>query len=150
MNRILVHVLFIAAVLGTGILIGVNNIPGEWYQALAKPSFNPPNWIFAPVWSILYVMIGIAGARTFLDHRQTPAMRFWVVQMLLNFLWSPLFFGMQQIGMALVVIVALLVAVIGFLIASRGRDYLSSLLFVPYAAWVAFATLLNASIFLMN
>ncbi len=150
MNRILVHVLFIAAVLGTGLLIGVNNIPGEWYQSLAKPSFNPPNWIFAPVWSTLYVMIGIAGARTFLDHRRSPAMRFWLAQMILNFLWSPLFFGMQQVGAALVAIIALLVAVLGFIIASRRQDYLSSLLFVPYAAWVAFATLLNASIFLLN
>ena len=77
-------------------------------------------------------------------------MRFWVVQMLLNFLWSPLFFGMQQVGMALVVIIALLVAVIGFILVSRRQDNLSSLLFMPYAAWVAFASLLNASIFLMN
>lgn len=150
MNRTVVHIIFVVAVLGSGLLIGINNIPGEWYQSLVKPSFNPPNWIFAPVWSILYVMIGIAGARTFLDHRQTPAWWFWIGQMILNFLWSPLFFGMQQVGMALIVILALLVAVIGFIVVSRRQDHLSSVLFVPYAAWVGFATLLNASIFLMN
>ncbi len=150
MNRILIHILFIAAVLGCGLLIGINNIPGEWYQSLVKPSFNPPNWIFAPVWSILYVMIGFTGARTFLDHRDTTAMRFWVAQMIFNFAWSPLFFGFREIAMALIVIIALLISIVGFIVVSRKQDILSALLFVPYLAWVAFATLLNTSIFLMN
>jgi len=150
MNRILIHILFTAAVLGCGLLIGINNIPGEWYQSLVKPSFNPPNWIFAPVWSILYVMIGFTGARTFLDHRDTTAMRFWVAQMIFNFAWSPLFFGFREIAMALIVILALLISIVGFIVVSRKQDILSALLFVPYLAWVAFATLLNTSIFLMN
>ena len=150
MNRILIYILFIAAVLGCGLLIGINNIPGEWYQSLAKPSFNPPNWIFAPVWSILYVIIGFVGARTFLNHRAAAAMRFWVAQMFFNFAWSPLFFGFQEIAMALIVIIALLISIISFIVASRKQDGLSVLLFVPYLAWVAFATLLNTSIFLMN
>jgi len=150
MNRILIHILFIAAVLGCGLLIGINNIPGEWYQSLVKPSFNPPNWIFAPVWSILYVTIGFTGARTFLDHRDTTAMRFWVAQMIFNFAWSPLFFGFREIAMALIVIIALLISIVGFIVVSRKKDAVSALLFVPYLAWVAFATLLNTSIFLMN
>jgi benzodiazapine receptor len=150
MNRILIHILFIAAVLGCGLLIGINNIPGEWYQSLVKPSFNPPNWIFAPVWSVLYVIIGFVGARTFLDHRDTTAMRFWVAQMIFNFSWSPLFFGFQEIALALIVIIALLISIVGFIVVSRKQDGLSALLFTPYLAWVAFATLLNASIFLMN
>lgn len=150
MNRPIVYTIFIAAVLGLGLLIGYNNIPGEWYQSLAKPAFNPPNWVFAPVWSILYVMIGIAGARIFLDHRRTAAMRLWLAQMILNFLWSPLFFGMQDISSALIVILALVIAVAGFVIASWQRDRLSALLFLPYLAWVAFATALNSTILLMN
>lgn len=150
MNRILIHILFVAIVLGAGLLIGINNIPGEWYQSLAKPSFNPPNWIFAPVWSILYVIIGFVGARTFLRHRDTAAMRFWVAQMIFNFAWSPLFFGFQEVALALIVIVALLISIVGFIVVSWKRDHLSALLFAPYLAWVAFATLLNASIFLMN
>ncbi|WP_426240038.1 TspO/MBR family protein [Pararhizobium sp. DWP1-1-3] len=150
MNRILIHILFIVIVLGCGLLIGINNIPGEWYQSLAKPSFNPPNWIFAPVWSALYVIIGFVGARTFLNHRATAAMRFWVAQMVFNFAWSPLFFGFQEIAMALIVIAALLVSIVGFIVVSRKQDAVSALLFTPYLAWVAFATLLNASIFLMN
>lgn len=150
MNRILIYILFIAVVLGGGLLIGINNIPGEWYQALAKPSFNPPNWVFAPVWSVLYVIIGLVGARTFLNHRRTPAMRFWVAQMIFNFAWSPLFFGFQEIALALIVIIALLISIVGFIAVSRKQDDLSALLFVPYLAWVAFATVLNTSIFLMN
>ena len=150
MNRILIHVLFIAAVLGCGLLIGINNIPGEWYQSLAKPSFNPPNWIFAPVWSILYVIIGFVGARTSLDHHPTVSMRFWIAQMIFNFAWSPLFFGAHEIAMALIVIIALLVSIVGFIAASWKQDRPSALLFLPYLAWVAFATLLNTSIFLMN
>ena len=150
MNRILIHILFIVVVLGCGLLIGINNIPGEWYQSLVKPSFNPPNWIFAPVWSVLYVIIGFVGARTRLNHRRTAAMRFWVAQMIFNFAWSPLFFGFQEIAMALIVIIALLISIVGFIVANRKQDDLSALLFVPYLAWVAFATLLNASIFLMN
>ncbi|WP_428427144.1 TspO/MBR family protein [Pararhizobium sp.] len=150
MNRILIHILFIVIVLGCGLLIGINNIPGEWYQSLVKPSFNPPNWIFAPAWSILYVIIGVVGARTFLNHRRTTAMRFWVAQMIFNFAWSPLFFGFQEIAMALIVIIALLISITGFIVVSRKQDDLSALLFTPYLAWVAFATLLNTSIFLMN
>ncbi|MBK5565718.1 TspO/MBR family protein [Ensifer sp. SSB1] len=150
MNRTIVYIVFVAAVLGLGLLIGYNNIPGEWYQSLAKPAFNPPNWVFAPVWSILYVMIGIVGARMFLDHRRTTAMRLWLAQMILNFLWSPLFFGMQDISSALIVIIALLIGVAGFVIASWRQDRISALLFLPYLAWVAFATVLNSAILLMN
>jgi translocator protein len=150
MNRILVHILFIAGVVGCGMLIGINNIPGEWYSSLTKPSFNPPGWIFAPVWSLLYAVIGFTGARTFLDHRPTTAMRFWAAQMIFNFAWSPLFFGLHEIALALIVIIALLISIVGFIVSSRKQDHLSSLLFLPYLAWVGFATLLNASIFLMN
>ncbi len=150
MNRTIVYIVFVAAVLGLGLLIGYNNIPGEWYQSLAKPAFNPPNWVFAPVWSILYVMIGIVGARMFLDHRRTTAMRLWLAQMILNFLWSPLFFGMQDISSALIVIIALLIGVAGFVIASWRQDRISALLFLPYLAWVAYAAVLNSAILLMN
>lgn len=150
MNRIVTHILFVVFVLGCGLLIGINNIPGEWYQSLVKPSFNPPNWIFAPVWSVLYVIIGFVGARTFVDHRHSAAMRLWVAQMIFNFAWSPLFFGLHEIALALIVIIALLISIVALIVVSRRRDYLSAVLFVPYLAWVAFATLLNASIFLMN
>ncbi|MDQ0318668.1 tryptophan-rich sensory protein [Pararhizobium capsulatum DSM 1112] len=150
MSKPLVYALFIILVVGCGLLIGINNIPGEWYQSLAKPAFNPPNWIFGPVWTLLYVIIGFVGARSFLHHRHSPMMRLWVAQMIFNFAWSPLFFGLQEIALALIVILALLVSLALFLAVTYGRDRLSFLLFLPYLAWVAFASLLNLSIFLMN
>ncbi|PYE46878.1 TspO/MBR related protein [Rhizobium sp. PP-F2F-G20b] len=144
------YALFIVAVVACGLLIGINNTPGEWYQSLQKPPFNPPNWIFAPVWTTLYVIIGYVGARTFLQDRRSRAMRFWGAQMLFNFAWSPLFFGFHEIALALIVILALLISVYAFIAVSWRQDRLSAWLFMPYAAWVSFATLLNGSILLLN
>lgn len=141
---------FIAGVLGVGLLIGYATLPGEWYQSLAKPSFNPPNWVFGPTWSLLYVLIAIAGWRTWRRASSGAAMKLWGAQMLLNFLWSPIFFGARQTGAALIVIVLLLAAILGFIAQSWTRDRAAALLFVPYAAWVAFATSLNASIWWLN
>jgi benzodiazapine receptor len=150
MKKILIHVLFIAVVVGLGALIGVANIPGAWYQSLAKPPFNPPNWIFGPVWSALYVLIGIAGARTWLAHPASGRMQLWFGQMALNFLWTPAFFGAESTILGLIVIVPLLAAILVFIRASWHRDRISALLLMPYAVWVGFATLLNVSLFVLN
>ncbi|SIQ73277.1 TspO and MBR related proteins [Rhizobium sp. RU20A] len=150
MKRTLVTLLFVAGVVALGSLIGLLNMPGPWYQGLAKPAFNPPNWIFGPVWTVLYAFIGVAGARTFLDHRHSQAMRLWVAQMVLNFAWSPMFFGAEQILGAFIIVIAMLIAILLFIRASWHQDRLSALLFLPYAAWVAFASLLNGSILYLN
>lgn len=150
MNRYLTLPLFLLLTVGGGIAIGISTAPGAWYAGLTKPPFNPPNWLFAPVWTALYVLIGIAGWRVWkLGARDVP-MRLWWLQLGLNFLWSPVFFGAQMIGPALVVILALFGTIIGFISSTWNVDRVASLLFVPYAAWVAFASLLNASIFLLN
>ncbi|MDI7864562.1 tryptophan-rich sensory protein [Rhizobiaceae bacterium n13] len=148
--RVLIHIVFVAICLGGGVLLGVANMPGQWYQSLEKPFFNPPEWVFAPVWSVLYVLIGIAGARTFITARSSRAMNAWLTQLVLNFLWSPLFFGLEMPVLALMVIVALLAAIVVFIAARWDKDRFAALLFVPYGAWVAFATLLNASIAYLN
>jgi len=143
-------IIFVLIVLGIGFAIGSTNLPGFWYEGLIKPPFNPPNWVFAPVWSVIYLLIALAGARTW---RQAPyglAMLLWTVQMLLNFAWSPIFFTWHRTGLALGVIVAMLLAIGGFVVERRLADRTAALLFVPYFAWVAFATLLNASIFMLN
>jgi len=135
---------------GGGLLIGFLTTPGPWYEALTKPSFNPPNWLFGPAWAILYVLIAIAGWRIWrLDPRGTP-MKLWWLQLALNFLWSPTFFAMQQVGLALVVVLAMLATILAFVAAAWNVDRLAAWLFVPYAAWVAFASLLNASIWMLN
>jgi len=149
-RSLLLLALFLALVIGVGGLIGVSTAPGAWYAALDKPPFNPPNWIFAPVWFTLYVLIAIAGWRTALADPRSPAMLLWVAQMGLNWLWSPVFFTQHQLWLAGGIILALLAAILAFVGVQWRRDRLSALLFLPYAAWVAFASLLNLTIAILN
>ena len=141
---------FVILVLGGGTAIGFATLPGEWYASLAKPAFNPPNWIFGPVWSILYVMIAVAGWRLWTNHRDSQSMKIWWAALALNFIWSPTFFGAQQLDAALVVILGLLALIYAFIAKTWNLDRLAAWLFVPYAAWVSFATLLNASLWWLN
>jgi benzodiazapine receptor len=147
MRRALVYLLFFAVVLGGGLAIGSVTRPEGWYAALAKPPFNPPNWVFAPVWTLLYAVIAVAGARTY---ERVNGFFLWVVQMALNFAWTPAFFLLHRPTLALVIIVALLAVTLIFTWARWSADRVSSLLFVPYAVWIAFATLLNAAIVVLN
>lgn len=140
---------FLVVVIGVGALIGVTTAPGEWYQSLDKPVFNPPNWVFAPVWFALYVLIAIAGWRTFLREPGGMAMKLWGGQMLLNWLWSPVF-SLHWLWPAFVVIAALWVTVVAFITASRHDDTVSAWLFAPYLAWISFAAVLNLSIAILN
>src|SRR5690242_11600638 len=142
--------LFLALVLGGGLVIGSMTVPGAWYATLSKPPFNPPGWVFAPVWTALYIMIAIAGWRAWRGGRSSAPMRLWWGQLVLNFAWSPVFFSAHRIDVALGVIVLLLVTIVGFIVSCWQRDKIASLLFAPYAAWVAFAATLNGAIWLLN
>lgn len=125
--------------------------PGAWYAALQKPSWTPPNSVFSPVWTILYIMIALAGWlvwRAGGDNR--PALIFWGIALVLNALWSWFFFGQQRIGMALIDIVALLVTIAGFILTARRVSPAASALFVPYLGWVSYATALNFAIWRLN
>jgi tryptophan-rich sensory protein len=147
MRRALVTLIFLVVVLGCGIAIGTVTRPNGWYAALVKPPFNPPNWVFAPVWALLYVVIAVAGARTY---ERVSGFALWVVQLVLNFAWTPAFFLLHRPAVALVIVAALLVVILVFIWARWTADRISALLFVPYAAWVAFAALLNAAIVVLN
>lgn len=142
--------LFVVGVVGLGWLIGATNLPGAWYAGLAKPDFVPPNWAFPVAWTILYVMIATAGWRTFRREPKGKAMLVWFAQLALNFVWSPVMFTMHQIGAALVILASLFVAIVTYISLEASRDKLAAALFVPYAAWVAFAGVLNAAIWRMN
>lgn len=142
-------VAFLLLVLGGGLLLGFLNIPGAWYAGLVKPSFNPPAFVFAPTWTVLYGMIAVAGWRIWERGRGLP-MKVWGAQLALNFLWTPIFFGAHQIGLALVVIALLFATILGFIATAWRVDRLAAGLFVPYALWVAFASLLNGSIWVLN
>ena len=150
MSKILSYILFIGFVVGAGLLAGLTNMPGEWYQTLEKPFFNPPSWLFGPVWTTLYVMIGVAGARIWQRAPKSAAMQLWFAQMAFNLMWSPAFFGLQNPELALAVIAGMLVTIIGFMIKARPVDGISTVLFVPYLAWVSFASVLNLSIAWLN
>ena len=143
-------VAFIAVVCVVGGIIGVTTTPDAWYDSLRKAPWNPPNWLFGPVWFTLYVLIGIAGARTFLRAAGSGAMMLWGLQMVLNWTWSPVWFRLHQPWPAFVLIVVILLLALGF-IASRWReDRVAAWLFVPYAMWVAFASSLNLAIAVLN
>lgn len=143
------HVLvgFLVLVLGGGFTIGAFARPGEWYDALAKPSFTPPGWLFPVVWTIIYTFIAIAGYRTFAGQSRR-VMNLWWLQLGLNFLWPITFFAAHQVGLAFAVIMLLLASILAFL--SMSRDAWATLLFAPYAAWVAFAAVLNGAILVAN
>ena len=130
---------------------GAQFSPTAWYDSLVKPSWTPPNAIFGPVWTILYVGIALAG---WLVWRRTERfvlpLVLWVAQLLLNAWWSLLFFGLHRPDIALVDIVALLLVILGFAITARRYSVLASVLFAPYALWVGFATALNFAIARMN
>lgn len=142
--------LFLIAVIGIGALIGTQSVPGAWYEGLNKPPFNPPNWVFGPVWFTLYAMIAVAGWRVFMRNPASPAAKFWGAQMVLNWSWSPVWFTLQMIWPAFVIIVALWLCIAGFIVTTWKTDRLAAGLFLPYLAWVSFATLLNLSIGLLN
>ncbi len=150
MSNWLIRIAFLALMLGGGILIGTLTAPGEWYAQLSKPVFNPPNWIFGPVWTGQYVLIAMAGWRQFEADRSSTAMKLWWAQLGLNFLWSPAFFVLQLPWFAFVIIVALLIVIALFIALVRNSDRISALAFLPYLAWVAFATALNFSIAILN
>ncbi|HEU5067432.1 MAG TPA: TspO/MBR family protein [Sphingomicrobium sp.] len=147
---------FVSALLFVGIIVAVSlgigyvTQPGEWYEKLAKPAFNPPSWVFGPVWTLLYILIAVAGWRIWRIVPRSSAMMLWLAQMVLNWLWSPIFFGAEAPWLAFAIIVAMLAYIIGFIAIARKYDRTSAGLFVPYAAWVTFATVLNGSIAMLN
>lgn len=148
-------VISLVVTVGLGSLGGIftiSEIP-NWYAGLQKPSFNPPNWIFGPVWSLLYILMGISF---YLVWKQNPSSErnigliLFAVQFLLNFFWSIIFFKQHQLGWALVEIITMWISIF-FTILQFGKiSSTASWLMVPYISWVSFATLLNAAIWNLN
>jgi translocator protein len=150
MNHRRALILFLVLVVGGGLAIGYLTTPGEWYARLAKPSFTPPGWVFGPVWTVLYVLIAVAGWLVWRRDRAGWPMKLWGMQLVLNFLWSPIFFSAHRIGIAMAIILLLLAAILAFTVTSWRQDRMAAWLFVPYAAWVAFASALNGAILSLN
>jgi tryptophan-rich sensory protein len=127
-------------------------MPDAWHMALRKPLWNPPNWVFAPVWTTLYVLIAIAGWLVWQSTHDLfhPALLVWIAQLLLNGLWTFIFFGRHRIDVALLDISALLVLILLFIAFASTASPLAAILFVPYLLWVSFASALNFSLWRLN
>jgi len=126
----------------------------DWYAFIEKPSFSPPNWIFAPVWMILYTIMGISGFLVWqkgLNNKKVKAALFvFLLQLTLNCLWPIVFFGFRSIGGALVVIALLWLFILWTIIRFLSISRLAAVLLVPYIVWVSFACLLNISLLILN
>jgi benzodiazapine receptor len=126
---------------------------GTWYRTLEKPDFNPPDWVFAPVWTLLYLMIALAGWRVWRSTGVAGAragMAAYAAQLALNLAWSFLFFGGRMIGVALAEILLLLALICVNAALFQRIDRLAGWLLAPYAAWVAFACVLNFALWRLN
>ncbi len=141
--------IFLAACFAAGSSGGLFS-PGEWYARLKKPWWTPPNWLFPVAWTTLYICMAAAGARAALSPDKGIAMAFWALQIALNGLWTPVFFGLQKMRLGLIVLLALWAAVAATLVALWMVDWVAGLLFVPYLAWVSVAGLLNFTVLRMN
>lgn len=124
--------------------------PGAWYQALVKPSWNPPPWIFGPVWTLLYFGMATAAWLVWKRGGQGHTLRLYIVQLALNAAWTPVFFGAHAMGAALIVIVCLWIAIFLTMRAFWAVSRPAGLLFVPYLAWVSFASVLNFTLWRLN
>ncbi len=142
-----ISVLLVAAVA----FFGSRFVPGPWYEALAKPAWNPPNWLFGPAWTTLYALMALAAWKVWIAVRRIDlALVLYGLQLLLNALWSWLFFGLQRIDLALAEILALWLLVLATLVLFWRRDRLAGMLMIPYLLWLSFAAALNLAIWQLN
>jgi tryptophan-rich sensory protein len=156
MNNTLKLIISIIIPLAIGALSSYFTIPGvnSWYQTINKPSWNPPNWIFAPVWTTLYVLMGIALYLVWKSGNasaaKTIAVSFFIIQLGLNFFWSVIFFYQQQAGWALAEIILLWLFILFTTLSFANINKTAPWLLVPYITWVTFAMILNYTIWQLN
>jgi translocator protein len=128
-------------------------LPGEWYARLQKPPWNPPSWIFGPVWTVLYTAMAIAAWLVWKRGgfaAQRAALTLFLLQLLFNVLWSPLFFGLHHPGLAFADLLLLWLALLGTVPAFWRAHRIAGAMLVPYLAWVTFAGALNLAIWRLN
>ncbi|KEQ29596.1 TspO/MBR family protein [Pedobacter antarcticus] len=150
---LVVNLLITVSIGLAGGLLTVSSVR-TWYPGLAKPAFNPPNWLFGPIWSVLFIAIGIAAYRIWIKREQIAhfprTIAIYAIQLILNLCWSYLFFYHHLIGAALFEIVALLIAILVNGLIFYKIDKIAGLIFIPYFLWVSFAALLTYNIYILN
>lgn len=142
-------VVFLALV-SLAAVTGSQFMPGPWYETLAKPWWTPPKWLFPIAWTILYIMIAVAGWRVWKAEGIGPALMVWALGLVFNAAWSWIMFGEKQIGWALADLVAMWLTVAAFIVLALPVDRTAALLFVPYIVWVSYAGALNFVIWRWN
>ena len=155
MNKFIKLLLLLLLPLTVGAVSGYFSVSaiGSWYSTLNKPSWNPPSWIFGPVWTVLYLVMGYSSFRIAEKEKtkqRNKALAIYAVQLFFNFWWSILFFSMHQIGIALVEIIILWILIVVMILNFRRVDTLSAFLNIPYLLWVSFASILTATIYTLN
>jgi benzodiazapine receptor len=133
--------------------IGAFFMPGEWYAQLEKPDWNPPNWVFGPVWTLLYILMAVAAWKVWKHggfRSQRRPLSLFLAQLALNAAWSPIFFGLKEPGVAFVEILLLWAVIVGTVIAFWRVNRPAAGLLIPYLAWVSFASVLNFALWRMN
>ena len=148
--RFVLLIVFIVVVMGGGFLIGTQFPADAWYEALAKPPFTPPDVAFMYVWPVLYLFIAIAGWSVFTNATGGGAWGLWLVNLILNFAYTPVFFGAHALGWSTLVVAATLATAVAFISATWSRNRLAGALFVPYALWLGYAFTLDLSIWYLN
>lgn len=152
LGSFLVLIGFIAAC-ALAALTGTLFRPGEWYERLAKPAWRPPNWLFAPVWSLLYLMIAVSGWLVWREAGFSGAagsLAIYALQLGLNAAWTPVFFGLHRIGLGFATICLLWLAIAATIAGFYPVSATASLLLLPYLVWVGFAAALNYAIWRLN
>lgn len=156
MNKFIKLIVSIAICLlagGLGTIFTIPSIP-TWYATLVKPSFSPPNYLFGPVWTILYILMGISlyliwkkGTKT---QKVREALMIFGLQLFLNAVWSPIFFGARNLFVALIVIIFMWYFILKTILSFGKINKTASYLLYPYLAWVSFASILNFSVWMLN
>lgn len=149
MNKFVALAIF-AALTAAAATTGSTFMPGPWYETLAKPEWTPPGWAFPIAWTILYIMIALAGWLAWRAQGFGTAVVFWLAQLIFNAAWSYIMFGAHQIGWALVDLSAMWLMIAGFIITVWNSSRAAAWLFVPYLAWATFAGALNFAVWQMN
>ncbi len=144
---IILIITFIAPTIGS---YATSAYKEPWYTEIILPSFNPPSWVFAPVWSTLYLMMSLAIWKAWINTFDTKLLKIYFAHLFFNSTWSVVFFGFHQIGLALLNLFVILVFIIILMKEYFNRDKISFYLMIPYACWSSYALVLNTSIFLLN
>ena len=149
--RLIISILLPQVTGALGALVTISSV-GSWYQTINKPSFTPPSWVFGPAWTTLYILMGIALFLIWKSNHPLKKQALWLfgIQLFLNGIWSPAFFGLESPILGLVIIVPLWIMIVVCIKVFFQVNKTASYLMVPYLLWVSFATALNASIWYLN